>query len=90
MALGAQIGDVRRLFLRHGLLLTGAGIAVGIPVALGVSRVVSTLLFGVSPNDPLTYLVVAASLATIALLATYLPARHACRIDPMIALRASP
>ena len=55
LALGAQTGDVRRLFLRHGLLLTGAGIALGIGVALALTRVMSALLFGVSPMDPVTY-----------------------------------
>jgi putative ABC transport system permease protein len=88
IALGAQTGDVRRLFLRHGLVLTGAGIAVGIGVALAVTRVMSALLFGVSPIDPVTYVAVAASLATVALLATYLPARRASRTDPIIALRS--
>jgi predicted permease len=88
MALGAQSGDVRRLFLRHGLLLTGAGIALGIGVALALTRVMSALLFGVSPMDPVTYVTVAAGLATVALLATYLPARRASRTDPIIALRS--
>jgi ABC-type antimicrobial peptide transport system permease subunit len=88
MALGAQTGDVRRLFLRHGLLLTGAGIALGIGVALALTRVMAALLFGVGPMDPVTYVAVAASLATVALLATYLPARRASRTDPVIALRS--
>jgi predicted lysophospholipase L1 biosynthesis ABC-type transport system permease subunit len=87
MALGAQTGDVHRLFLRHGLLLTGAGIAVGIGVA-PLTRVMSALLVGVSPIDPVTYVAVAASLATVALLATYLPARRASRVDPIVALPA--
>jgi putative ABC transport system permease protein len=88
MALGAQAGDVRWLFLRHGLLLTAAGIGLGIGVALALTRVMSALLFGVSPMDPVTYATVAAGLATVALLATYLPARRASRIDPIIALRS--
>ena len=88
MALGAQTGDVRRLFLRHGLLLTGAGIGLGIAAALPLTRVISALLFGVSPTDPFTYLVVAAILATVVLFATYLPARRASRVDPIVALRA--
>jgi putative ABC transport system permease protein len=88
MALGAQTADVRRLFLRHGLLLTSTGIAVGIGVALALTRVMSALLFGVSPVDPITYIAVAAILATVALVATYLPARRASRVDPVIALRA--
>ena len=87
MALGAQTGDVRRLLLRHGLLLTAAGIALGIGIALALTRVMSGLLFGIGPTDPVTYVAVAASLATVALLATYFPARRASRTDPIIALR---
>jgi putative ABC transport system permease protein len=79
---------LRRLFLHHGLVLTGAGIAVGIAAALALTRVMSALLVGVSPIDPITYVAVAASLATVALLATYVPARRASRVDPVIALRA--
>ncbi len=88
MALGAQAGDVRRLFLRHGLLLAAVGIGLGIGLALALTRVMSALLFGVSPMDPVTYVTVAAGLATVALLATYLPARRASRTDPIIALRS--
>jgi putative ABC transport system permease protein len=88
LALGAQIGDVRRLFLRHGLWLTVAGIVLGIGLALLLTRVMSVYLFGVGPMDPLTYAAVSAFLAGIALLATYLPARRAARIDPNVALRA--
>jgi hypothetical protein len=88
MALGAQTADVRRLFLRHGLLLTGAGIALGIGVSVAVTRVVSALLFGVGPMDPVTYAAVSAGLAAVALLATWLPARRASRINPIAALRA--
>jgi putative ABC transport system permease protein len=88
MALGAQTGDVRRLFLRHGILLTGAGIALGSGVALALTRLMSALLFGVSASDPATYLAVAAVLAILAAFATYLPARRATRVDPVIALRA--
>ena len=88
MALGAQTGDVRRLFLVHGLLLTGAGIALGISLALALTRVISALLFGVSPMDPVTYVAVATSLATVALFATYVPARRASRVDPIVALRS--
>jgi predicted permease len=88
MALGAQIGDVRTMFLRHGLRLTATGIALGIGAALVLTRVMSTLLFDVGPMDPLSYLAVSAVLATVAFLATYLPARRATRVDPVIALRA--
>jgi putative ABC transport system permease protein len=87
MALGARPLDVRRLFLRQGLLLTAAGIALGVGAALAVTRVVSALLFGVESTDPATYAVVSAGLAAVALLATWLPARRMSRIDPMVALR---
>jgi predicted permease len=87
IALGAQTGDVRRLFLRHGLLLTGAGIATGIGVSLALTRVMSALLFGVSPMDPATYTAVSVGLGGVALLATWLPARRASRVDPVAALR---
>jgi predicted permease len=88
IALGAQTRDVRRLFLRHGLLLTCAGIAAGIAASLAVTRVMSALLFGVGSIDPVTYAAVTAGLAAVALLATWLPARRASRTDPMVALRA--
>jgi predicted permease len=87
LALGAQTGDVRRLFLRHGLLLTGAGIAIGIGISLALTRVMSALLFGVSPMDPATYAAVSVGLAGVALVATWLPARRASRVDPVAALR---
>jgi putative ABC transport system permease protein len=88
MALGAQIADVRTMFLRHGLRLTATGIAIGIGVALVITRVMSAFLFGVGPLDPTTYAAVSAGLAAVALVATYLPARRASRIDPIVALRA--
>jgi putative ABC transport system permease protein len=88
MAFGAQIADVRKLFLRHGLWLTGTGIVLGIGLAFVVTRVMSAYLFGVGPMDPLTYAAVSALLAGIALLATYLPARRAASVDPNVALRA--
>jgi putative ABC transport system permease protein len=88
MALGAQLGDVRRLFLRQGLLLTATGIALGIGVALVLTRVMSAWLFGVGPADPITYAGVSGALAVVSLLATYLPARRASRVDPVVALRA--
>jgi predicted permease len=87
VALGAQTRDVRRLFLRHGIVLTAAGVGLGIVVALALTRVMSALLFGVSPTDPVTYVSVSAGLATVAVLATYLPARRAARVDPAVALR---
>jgi putative ABC transport system permease protein len=88
MALGAQVGDVRKMFLRHGLALAATGIVLGIGVAVVLTRVMAAFLFGVGPLDPITYAVVSAVLAAIALFATYLPARRAARVDPVVALRA--
>jgi predicted permease len=89
MALGAQIGDVRRMFLRLGLSLTVAGIACGTAAALALTRVMSALLFGVGPMDPITYGAVSGLLAVVTLLATYLPARRAVRVDPVVAFRTT-
>ncbi|MPY88903.1 MAG: FtsX-like permease family protein [Luteitalea sp.] len=88
MALGAQRRDVSLLFVRHGLWLTGIGVALGVGAALALTRLMSSLFFGVSTMDPITYAAVAASLGAVALLAIYLPARRASRIDPISALRA--
>ena len=88
MALGAQLGDVRKMFLRHGLWLTATGIVTGIGAAMATTRVMSTFLFGVGPMDPVTYAAVSGTLATVAVLGTYLPARRAARVDPLVALRA--
>jgi predicted permease len=87
IALGAARRDVSRLFLRHGLLLAGAGIVLGLAAAAGVTRVMSALLFGVSALDPATYAAVAIGLGATALLASYLPAARASRVDPAEALR---
>jgi len=87
MALGAQIGDVLKMFLQHGLWLTTIGIAIGIAIALMLTRVMSAFLFGVRPTDPITYVAVSAVLAAMTLVATYLPARRASRVDPVVALR---
>ena len=88
MALGAGSHDVRTLFLRHGLLLALGGIGIGMAAAAGATRVMATLLFGVSALDPLTYAAVAVALGGTALLASYLPAMRAARIDPAVALRS--
>ncbi|MDO8678222.1 MAG: ABC transporter permease [Acidobacteriota bacterium] len=88
MALGAQVGDVRMMFLRHGLWLTAIGVALGIGAAQVLTRVMSALLFGVGTMDPTTYAAVSGALAAVALLATYLPARRASRVDPIVALRS--
>jgi putative ABC transport system permease protein len=87
MALGAAKRDVSRLFIRHGLLLTAAGVVLGTIAAAALTRAMATLLFGVSALDPLTYVAVALALGATALVATYLPARRAARIDPAAALR---
>jgi ABC-type antimicrobial peptide transport system permease subunit len=88
MALGARSGDVRSLFLRHGLVLTLAGIVLGIGAAMVVTPVMSALLYGISPIDPVTYGGGAIALGAVTLLATYLPARRASRVEPIVALRS--
>ena len=87
IALGAVARDVTGLFLRQGLLLAGAGILIGLVAAGFATRVMSTLLYGVRPLDPLTYVAVAAGLGCTALLASYLPAARAARVAPAEALR---
>jgi len=87
MALGAQPADVARLFLRHGAALAAVGIAIGVCVALALSRLMTSLLFGVSARDPVIYASVAAGLAAVALLASYVPSRRAARMHPATALR---
>jgi putative ABC transport system permease protein len=86
-ALGASRTDLLRLVLRGGMLLAGAGLAIGFAGALGLKRLLENLLFGVGGRDPLTIGAVALILALIALLACYIPARRATKVDPMIALR---
>ena len=87
MALGAHPGSVFALVLRHAAILVGAGIAIGILAALGVSRVLASFLVNVSSSDPITFLTVAALLLAAAFLACYIPAHRAMRVDPMEALR---
>jgi putative ABC transport system permease protein len=88
MALGAQSGDVRRLVLRHGVMLTLAGIVLGIGAAMLLTPIMSALLYGVAPTDAVTYAGVAIGLGAVTLLATYLPARRASLVQPIIALRS--
>jgi putative ABC transport system permease protein len=87
MALGGSAGDVVRLILRQGVRMVIVGLGVGLVAALGITRVMTGLLIGVSPSDPLTYISVAAILTAIALLACWIPARRATRVDPGVALR---
>ena len=88
MALGAQRGDVLRAFLRDGARLTLIGVAIGTAAAIGLTRLMSSILFEVKPTDPVTFGGVAVLLCLIALLACYIPARRAASLDPMQALRS--
>jgi predicted permease len=88
MALGARSSDVLRQVIGSGMLLVAAGLAIGLVGAMLVTRVLASQLYGVSATDPLTYAAVVAVLALVALLAAYLPARRAARVNPMVALRA--
>ncbi len=87
VALGARSGDVSRLVLREGLLLGGLGVGVGLAAALASTRVLQTLLFEVTPTDPVTLSAVAGLLLAVVLAATLWPARRATKVDPMVALR---
>ncbi len=87
LALGAQPSHVMRLVVGQGMRLAGLGLALGMAAAWGATRLLSNLLFGVAPRDPLTFATVTMILATVALAACYLPARRAMRVDPMVALR---
>ena len=86
MALGAGAGDVLRLVMGEGCRLTLAGVAIGLAGAFGLTRFLSSMLYGVRSSDPATFLAVPLILVAVALFACYLPARRAVRVDPMVAL----
>jgi putative ABC transport system permease protein len=87
MALGAQTGDVLKMVIKQGMMLVSIGVAIGLAAAFALVRAMSSLLYGVSASDPSTYLTIAALLILVAMLANYIPARRAAKVDPMIALR---
>ncbi len=87
-ALGAQQRDLKRMFVRHALVLAGVGVVVGLVAAAAVTRLMSTLLYGVTPLDPITYAAVPVVLVIATVLASYLPARQIASVDPVEALRS--
>jgi len=87
MALGAQRGDVTRLVLRETMTLVSVGVALGLAGALGAGRVLSSLLFGLAPTDPVAFAAATLLLTGVAAVASYVPARRASQVDPMAALR---
>ena len=88
VALGAQSDQVLELMLRQGLMLSGIGLLIGLPLAFGAGKLVSSFLLGAGAADPLVFLAAAASLVLVTLVASYVPARRAARVDPMVALRS--
>jgi putative ABC transport system permease protein len=87
MALGAGRFDVLKLVVRQGMLLTVVGVILGLLGAFALTRVMSTLLFGVTTKDPITFVVVAVLLIAVAFIACFVPARRATKVDPLVALR---
>jgi putative ABC transport system permease protein len=87
MALGAQSGDVLGLVMKQGALLTGIGVVTGLVAALGLTRLMASLLYAVRPTDVATYISVSAILIAVALFASYIPARRATQVDPIQSLR---
>jgi putative ABC transport system permease protein len=87
MALGARAGDVSRMVVWRGMRLTITGMALGLAAAFGLTRVVKNLLFNVSPTDPATFALIALLLVAVAFIASYIPARRAAKVDPLLAIR---
>jgi putative ABC transport system permease protein len=87
LALGARPRDLLKLFVGQGMMLTLIGLVIGVGASVAVTRLIAKLLFGVSATDPLTFIVIPLLLAGVALLACWLPARRATRVDPLVALR---
>jgi putative ABC transport system permease protein len=87
VALGASASDVLRMILQEGMRITLIGVGIGLGAALGLTRLIAKVIYGVSASDPVTFVGVAVLLSGVALLACYIPARRAMRVDPIIALR---
>src|ERR1700719_4102429 len=88
MALGARRGDILKMFLRKGVALAGVGIVAGVVFSASTASMMASLLYGVRPHDPAVFLIVPLLLLAVAALASYLPARRATKVDPIVALRA--
>jgi putative ABC transport system permease protein len=87
MALGAKASHILMLAIGQQMIMTVLGVAVGLGIAFGLTRTISSLLYGVKPTDPLTFIGVSLILISVALIASYIPARRAAKVDPIVALR---
>ena len=87
MAIGAGRSDVLKMVLRQGMTLAVIGVVIGVLSALTLTRFIGSMMFGITPTDPATYALITCLLVAVAMLACYLPARRATKVDPMVALR---